>query len=59
MGADRLGRGPNTIGILLLSIIISVLYLVSRPNSRMQQKAYQATDSPEDIAGKYGHDGNL
>ena len=62
-----LWRGPNTvgakigwtIGILLLSIVMSVLYLVSRPSSRMQQKAYETTDPPEDIVRKYGRDGNL
>lgn len=62
-----LWRGPNTvgskigwtIGILLLPIVISVLYLISRPSSRMQQEAYEATDSPEDIIREYGHDGSL
>ena len=62
-----LWRSPNTvgskigwtIGILLLPIIISILYLVSRPSSRMQQKAYEVTESPEDIVRKYGHDGDL
>jgi hypothetical protein len=62
-----LWRGPNTvgskigwtIGILLLPVIISILYLVSRPSSRMQQKAYEVTESPEDIVRKYGHDGDL
>jgi hypothetical protein len=62
-----LWRGPNTvgskigwtIGILLLPILISILYLVSRPSSRMQQESYKISETPEDIARKYGHDGDL
>lgn len=62
-----LWRGPNgigakigwTIGILLLPILIAVLYLVSRPGSRMQQKAYESTESADDIIRDYGHGGEL
>ena len=59
-----LWRSPNTvgakigwtIGILLLTIVFAVLYLVSRPSSRMQQRAYESKSSPEDIVGDYKHD---
>lgn len=62
-----LWRGPNTvgskigwtIGILLLPILIAVLYLLSRPSSRMQQEAYETTDTADDVIGKYGHGGEL
>ncbi len=59
-----LWRGPNTvgakigwtIGILLLTIVFAILYLVSRPSSQMQQRAYESKGSPEDIVGDYKHD---
>ena len=62
-----LWRGPNgigakiawTIGILLLPILVAVLYLVSRPGSRMQQKAYESTESTDDIIRDYGQGGEL
>ena len=62
-----LWRGPYTVvakigwtfGILIIPIIMSVVYLVSRPSGRLQQKQYEITDSPEEIARKYGHDGDL
>jgi hypothetical protein len=62
-----LWRGPYTvvgkigwtIGIILLPIVIPVLYLMSRPTSKMQQKAYETDESREDILREYGHDGDL
>lgn len=45
-----------TIGILLLTIVFAILYLVSRPSSRMQQRAYESKVSPEDIVGDYKYD---
>ena len=62
-----LWRGPYTVvskigwtvGILIIPIIVSVLYLVSRPSSAMQQRSYEIDDSAEDIIRKYGHDGDL
>ena len=62
-----LWRGPYTVvakigwtfGILIIPIIISVVYLVSRPSSRLQQSQYEVNESPEEIARKYGRDGKL
>jgi hypothetical protein len=62
-----LWRGPYTVvgkigwtfGIVIIPIIMSVLYLVSRPSSKMQQRTYEINDSAEDIIRKYGHDGDL
>lgn len=62
-----LWRGPYTVvakigwtfGILIIPIIMSVLYLISRPSSKMQQKAYEINDTPEEQIRKYGHGGEL
>ena len=62
-----LWRGPYTVvakigwtfGILIIPIIMSVLYLISRPSSKMQQKAYEINETPEEQIRKYGHDGEL
>ena len=62
-----LWRGPYsvvakigwTFGILIIPLIMSILYLISRPSSKMQQDTYEITDSPEDINRKYGHGGDL
>ena len=62
-----LWRGPYgvvskigwTIGILIIPIIMSVLYLISRPSSKMQQSTYKIDESPEELNRKYGHGGDL
>ena len=62
-----LWRGPYTVvakigwtfGILIIPIIMSVLYLISRPSSKMQQKAYEINETPEEQIRKYGHGGEL
>lgn len=62
-----LWRGPYsvvgkigwTFGIIILPILMSVIYLVSRPDSKMQQQSYEITESRDDIIRKYGHDGDL
>ena len=62
-----LWRGPYsvvgkigwTFGIIILPILMSVIYLVSRPDSKMQQQSYEITESRDDIIRKYGRDGDL
>ncbi len=62
-----LWRGPYgvvskigwTFGILIIPIIMSVLYLISRPDSKMQQKAYEINETPDEQIRKYGHGGEL
>ena len=63
-----LWRGPYsvvgkigwTFGILIIPILMSVIYLISRPSSRMQQKAYEIEETtPEDINRRYGRHGEL
>lgn len=62
-----LWRGPYTVvgkigwtfGIVFLPILMPVLYLMSRPTSKMQQKAYEIDESRDDILREYGHGGDL
>lgn len=62
-----LWRGPYsvvgkigwTFGIIILPILMAVIYLVSRPSSKMQQDSYEITESRDDIIRKYGHGGDL
>ncbi|HSJ72021.1 MAG TPA: PLD nuclease N-terminal domain-containing protein [Acidimicrobiia bacterium] len=62
-----LWRGPYTVvgkigwtvGIIFLPIVIPIVYLVSRPTSKMQQKSYEIDESREDILREYGHGGDL
>jgi NADH:ubiquinone oxidoreductase subunit 6 (subunit J) len=62
-----LWRGPYTVvgkigwtfGIVFIPILMSVLYLMSRPTSKMQQKSYEIDESREDILREYGHGGDL
>lgn len=56
-----LWRGPYTVvgkigwtfGILIIPILMSVIYLVSRPSSKMQQATYEIDESPDDIERRY------
>ena len=62
-----LWRGPYgvvskigwTVGILIIPIIMSVLYLISRPSSKMQQSTYKIDETPEELNRKYGSHGDL
>ena len=53
------GKIGWTFGILFIPIVMSVLYLMSRPTSKMQQKSYEIDESREDILREYGHGGDL
>ena len=54
-----IGKIGWTFGILIIPIFMSIIYLVSRPSSKMQQQSYEITDSRDDILRKYGRDGDL
>ena len=62
-----LWRGPYgvvskigwTLGIIILPILMSVLYLVSRPSGKLQESTYRIDESPEELNRKYGHGGDL
>ena len=54
-----LGKIGWTFGIIIIPIIVSVLYLVSRPSSKMQQESYRVDESRDDIMRRYGRDGDL
>ena len=53
------GKVGWTFGIIILPILMSVVYLVSRPSSKMQQDSYEITESRDDIIRKYGRGGDL
>lgn len=54
-----LGKVGWTVGIVLIPIVMPVLYLISRPSSKMQQEAYEIHETREDILREYGHGGDL